>query len=248
MATNHGVIGLFDSSQEDWLSYIVRLQNYFTANDIAEDKAAKCQAILLSVYGMSTYHLIKSLAAPSKPEEVSFENLVKLVEGYHNPEPSATVQHFKFHSRCHQPGETVSMYVAELRRIAEHCKSDNLESMLCDRLVCGIQDLRIQRSLLAEAKLEFKQVFELAQAMESADRDAKTLISNSSTAVHTIPGQTLRQQQQPRRSPSKGDQICYRCKGKHSTKSCCFKHAECRNCKKKGHIARACMSMPCPPQ
>ena len=69
MATNHGVIVPFDSSQEDWLSYITCLQNYFVANDIAEDKEAKRQAILLSVCSESTYHLIKSLAAPSKPEE-----------------------------------------------------------------------------------------------------------------------------------------------------------------------------------
>ena len=98
MATNHRVIEPFDSSQEDWLSYTACLQNYFIANDIAEDKAAKCQEILLSICGVSTYRLIKSLTAPSKLEEVFFENLVKLVEGQHNPEPSATVQHFKFHS------------------------------------------------------------------------------------------------------------------------------------------------------
>ena len=79
----------------------MRLQNYFIANNIAEDKAAKQRAILLSVCGVSTYHLIKSLAAPSKPEEVCFTNLVKLVEEHHNPEQSATVQHFKFHSQCH---------------------------------------------------------------------------------------------------------------------------------------------------
>ena len=120
-------------------------------------------------------------------------DVVKLVQGHHNPEPSATVQRFKFHSRCRQLGETVSTYVAELRCIAEHCKFNNLESMLCDRLVCGIQDPRIQWRLLAEAKLEFKQAFELAQAMECADHDAKTLINNSSTPVHTIPGQTPRQ-------------------------------------------------------
>ena len=250
MAMNHRVIGSFDSSQEDWLSYIACVQNYFVANDIAEDKAAKRRAILVSVCGVSTYRLIKSLAAPAKPEEVSFENLVKLVEGHHNPEPSATVQRFKFHSRCRQPAETVSTYIAELRRIAEHCKFDNLDSMLCDRLVCGIQDPRIQRRVLAESKLEFKQAFELAQAMESADRDAKTLVNNPSTPVHAIPGQTPRhapQQQQQSRPQLKGDQTCYRCKGKHSAKSCRFKDAECRNCKKKGHIARACMSMPRPP-
>ena len=186
---------------------------------------------------MSTHHLIKSLAAYAKPEEVSFENLVKLVEGHHNPQPSAIVQHFKFHSQCRQPGETVSTYVAELRCIAEHCKFDNLKSMLCDRLICGIQDPRIQRRLLAESKLEFKQAFELAQAMESPDCDAKTLVNNPSTTVHAIPGQTLQhappQQQQGIQHPPKGDQTCYQCKGKHSAKSCRFKDAECRNCKNK---------------
>ena len=249
MAATHGAIGSFDGSQEDWLSYVARLQNYFIANDITDDKdkeAAKRRAILLSICGVSTYRLIKSLCAPAKPEEVPFKDLVTLVERHHNPEPSATVQRFKFHSRCRQPGETVSTYIAELRRIAEHCKFDNLESMLCDRLVCGIQDPRIQRRLLAESKLTFKQAFELAQAMESADRDAKTLLNNSSTPVHTV--QTQQQQQQARRPSPRADQLCYRCKGKHSSKTCRFKDVECRNCKKKGHIARACMSQPRPQQ
>ena len=122
--------------------------------------------------------------------------------------------------------------------------------MLCVRLVCGIQDPRIQWRLLAESKLEFKQAFELAQAMESADRDAKTLVNNPSTPVHAIPGQTPRhapRQQQQSRPQFNGDHTCYRCKGKHSAKSCRFKDAERRNCKKKGHIACACMSMPRPP-
>ena len=95
--------------------------------------------------------MIKSSSALTKPEEVSYDDLVKLVAKHHNPELSAPVQRFKFHSRCHQPGETVCTYVAELQRIAEHCKFDNLESMLCERLVCGIQDPGIQRRLLAES-------------------------------------------------------------------------------------------------
>ena len=140
------------------------------------------------------------------------------------------------------------MYIAELRHIAEHCKFDNLESLLYDRLACGIQDLRIQRRLLAKAKLEFKQAFKLAQAMESTNHDAKTLVNNPFTPVHTILGQTPQQQQQAKQSPSKGDQTCYWCEGIHSTKSCRCKGAECKNCKKKGHIAHECMGMPRPPQ
>jgi len=49
--------GEFNSTQEDWTSYTERLQQYFTANDIAE---AKHRAILLSACGIATYLLINS--------------------------------------------------------------------------------------------------------------------------------------------------------------------------------------------
>ena len=141
----HGSMGAFDRSQEDWLSYTERLEQYFAANGIKDDEADKRRAILLSFCGAETFRLIKSLLAPVKPETKTFEDIVALIEKHHNPEPLATVQRYKFHSRCCQPEETVSQYVAELRRIAEKCQfGDNLESALCDRLVCGIQDSRIQ--------------------------------------------------------------------------------------------------------
>ncbi len=42
-------------------------------------------------------------------------------------------------------------YVAELRRLAQSCNyGATLEQMLRDRIVCGINDDRIQRRLLAD--------------------------------------------------------------------------------------------------
>ena len=239
----HGSISSFNSSQEDWLSYTECLQQYFTANDIKDDEgsAAKKRAILLSVCGAETFHLIKSLLAPVKPETKSFQEIVELVEKHHNPEPSATVQRYKFHCRCRQPGETVSQYVAGLRRIAEHCKfGDYLESVLCDRLVCGIQDSRIQRRLLGEPDLTFARAFTLAQSLESADRDTKALQVAPSRVNAVKATQNLRNFQ----NAKKPDRPCYRCGGQHFDQDCRFKDAECRKCGKKGHIARACRSKP----
>ena len=47
--------------------------------------------------------------------------------------------------------KTVSEYVASLGQLTEHCNyGDNLNTMLRDRLVCGINDTRIQKRLLSE--------------------------------------------------------------------------------------------------
>ena len=38
MAAKYGTFGKFNPSLEDWRSYTERLQQYFKANDVAEDK------------------------------------------------------------------------------------------------------------------------------------------------------------------------------------------------------------------
>ena len=63
--------------------------------------------------------------------------------------------------------------------------------MLRDPLVCGVNDERIQRRLLAESQLEFKKARELATAMETAGRNTHDL-------KHENPKEPqVKQQQQP---------------------------------------------------
>ena len=149
--------------------------------------AEKQRAIFLSTVGASTYQLIKSLLAPSKPAERSFDELVKLLRDHHQPPPSDSVQRYMFNTRIRKQGETIALYVAELRRLAEHCNyGDSLNEMLRDRLVCGVNDNRLQRRLLAEANLTFKKPYEIVQAMEAAERSAKELQGTAADCVHGV--------------------------------------------------------------
>ena len=155
MAAVHGTVGEFIGAQEDWTSYTERLSLYFTANDVTE--AGKQRAILLSVCGPTTYKLIRNLVAPAKPTDKTFTELVALVRDHYQPKPSAIVQRLKFNSCVRQPGQSVAEFMAELRRLTEFCDFGSaLDEMLRDRLVCGINDARIQRRLLSEPALTFQ--------------------------------------------------------------------------------------------
>ena len=178
-----------------------------------------------------TYQLVRNLVAPDKPTDKSFQEIVKLVKEHHTPPPSVIVQRFKFNSRSQREGESVGEFVAELRRLSEHCKFDaTLDDMLRDRLVCGIRDVRTQRRLLAESDLKLKKAFELAQAAEVAEKNAKDLQKPIVGAVHALP-------KQPSTPVSDN---CPRCGGKHAAATCRFKDAECHFCHKKGHLAKVC--------
>ena len=242
--TSHTNFGEFDCSKEDWPAYTERLEFYLEANEIeGEDKR---RAVLLSACGASTFSLMKSIAAPRKLNEVPYKDIVKLVADHLSPKPSVAVSRYKFNSRTRQPSESVNSYVAELKRLAENCdfgSTDALNSMLRDRLVCGIGDSRMRRRILAEPALDFDKALQLVTAMELADRSDRDLqesgVATGVNSVHWL-SSTRRDKKNGLGSRMPLAESCSRCGGRHSAVTCKFKNADCFHCRKRGHIARAC--------
>ena len=79
----------------------------------------------------------------------------------------------------------MTAYVSELRGLAQFCNfGESLDTMLRDRLVCGINDEAIQRRLLMEATLTLKKALEVAQGMEIASQNAKFVKCRESLKQH----------------------------------------------------------------
>ena len=132
--------------------------------------------MLLTVVGATTYKLLHSLVAPSKPGEKSYEELTSVLSALFNPAPLLIMCRIKFHSRCHQPGESTAMFVSQLRSPSENCGYDHsLEDMMRDRIVSGVNNDAIQKQLFTEPDLKFSKAVKLAQAMESAAKDVKEM-------------------------------------------------------------------------
>ena len=67
--------------------------------------------------------------------------MVQKVQEHYTSAPSAIVQRFKFYSCNRQTIESIASYVARLRGLTQHCEfGDNLDTMLRDRLVCGVNN------------------------------------------------------------------------------------------------------------
>uniref|UniRef100_A0AAQ4NRX0 Gypsy retrotransposon integrase-like protein 1 n=1 Tax=Gasterosteus aculeatus aculeatus TaxID=481459 RepID=A0AAQ4NRX0_GASAC len=109
--------------------------------------------------------------------------------------------------------------------------------MLRDRLVCGINDDRIQRRLLSETDLTFEKAFKIAVAAEAASKNVQDL-HKAPLACNSMKTEGSLKKEGDWR---KRDKECYRCQGKqHSAAECKFKEAKCHCCGKIGHIAKAC--------
>ena len=208
---------LENSLKQNWSQYVERLE-FFIANDIGDGK------ILLSIIGPAAYHTLGNLVARRKPSQETYTHSVEQMSTFYNPKPLVTMQPYCFFSRFRQPNESVSAFVAELRSLAMNCDfGASLEDNLRDRLVCGISNHTIQKSVLSEKDLTFKKAFDIAQSYESAAKNLSTLQETSNYQdVHQV---------RPSSRP------CYSC-----GHQCKFKTATCYYCGKTGHIRTLCRS------
>ena len=230
MAT-YGQLQAFNPDTDSVTAYIERVHLFFAANDIPDKKLVP---VFLSTIGGKTYELLRNLVNPNPPETLKLSELTETLKRYYEPKPLVIAERFHFHRRFQAADENVAEFMAQLRRLSEHCDfGAYLDQALRDRLVCGLRNESIQRRLLAESDLSLTRALELAQGMEAAESNVKSL-KGAESAVHKVTTQTSI-------ASTSTSTPCYRCgHSNHAPNECRFREAVCHYCNKKGHIAPAC--------
>ena len=232
MAGNFGKLDEFHSERESWECYLERCEQFFAANDIADDK--KKVAVLLSSIGSKVYSELRDAVAPRKPAALSFTELDETLNARYNPECTVILQRYRFHTRIQQESESVSEFVSALRRLASKGRFEGfLNEALRDQFVCGIRDGGIQKKLLGTSDLSFDTAVKTALAMEAAYKDYREMNRKAlnSSDIHQV---------KSKRPLSTLECFCCGVKG-HMKNECVHKEKVCYLCNKVGHLAKVCM-------
>ena len=234
-----GTIAEFNPKSDNVSTYLERLELYFEANQVEEDRKVPT---LLTVMGATTYDTLWSLLAPTPPQEKTFGELLEALRKHFDPEPLVIAERFRFYQRLQKQDESIADFIADLHRLSIKCEfGDFLDQALRDRFVCGIHSQAIQKKLLAEAKLTIQRAQEIALGMESTDKDSKDLKGPAAGDSGTRSAEATVYTTSSTKGTVK-EKPCSRCGRRHAEKSCKFKDAICHRCGKRGHIAPVCRS------
>ena len=192
---------------------------------------------LLTVIGARHFSLLKDLFLPEDVKAKSFEQISKVLVEHFEPKPLVIAERFRFYRRTQEEEESVTEFMAHLRRLATHCQFGAfLEEALRDRLVCGLRNHCIQRRLLSESNLSLQKAVEISTGMEAAELNSKTISTSSVTEeVKQVSSSTSTSVNGPKKKP-----VCFRCGGPHLATSCHHQKAQCHKCGKIVHLARVC--------
>ena len=230
----------FNPENESIAAYLERFKLFVSVNGIPEDKRAPT---LLLVLGKEHYSLVRGLVSPDEPEDKSLKELSTLLSQHFDPEPVVIAERFKFYQRSQGSGESVSDFMASLRKLASHCKFETfLSEALRDRFVCGLCSEAIQKALLAKKDLTVDSALDTALSMEAAAKKAREMKDRGGQTNGTVHKLHSR-----RRSNFKGanpslplsPKPCQHCgRSKHMPEQCTcrFRQATCHTCGNLGHI------------
>ena len=186
------------------------------------------------------YGKLKTWIRPSTFSDLTLAQIVSKLKERTTEETIEIAERYKFFKRQQQPGETIIEYMSGLKQLASTCNfSAYLDTALRDQFVCGMRDSRMQRELLSVKDLTLTLALQKSQAIEVATKETENFQQLSSG--ETGSGATHALEQATHGQFGK----CYRCgSGQHKARNCLHKDKRCNLCKKVGHLARVCKSVP----
>lgn len=163
----YGQIPEFYGDGDDWNVYYERLEQFFTVNDIPQDKRS---AFLISVIGSYTYKTLRDLCHPTLPKDKSFEELCELLHRQFSPQVSIFRERAKFYNAKQESFENISTWYAKVKKLSVDCKfGSNLAMVLLDKFITGLRSGSILDRLCEENEtITLQQALDIAINKESA--------------------------------------------------------------------------------
>ena len=124
------------------------------------------------------YQRLSSYCAPSvHPEnqiESSYKTLKEKLDRQFGVKKLVLAERYRFYAYKQQDKQSLSDYLAELRRLASSCQwsSDYLADNLRDKFVMGLRNERLLQQLLTQDHTKsLDELFQLAATFEAAERE-----------------------------------------------------------------------------
>ncbi|XP_077862889.1 uncharacterized protein LOC144345112 [Saccoglossus kowalevskii] len=204
-----------------------------------ENKKCKLFLYLIGKEGREIYETMKF---EKEEKDLKLEDLIKAFDDHCNPKKNETVERYKFFTRNQEPHEGLDKYITDLKVLAATCNFSTLhDSLIRDRLVCGIGDTRLRERLLRETDLDLDKCLQICRASELSKERIRTI--EAPVVVHAVRQSHDKAQKSYKKTSSVSLQSCKYCgkKHDHDKNKCPAYRKQCYNCKRMNHFASQCM-------
>ena len=161
-----------------------RFELYMIASGKNEKSDEVKTATLLHLAGPDALEVYNTFSFESPGDEKKLQKVLEKFDAHCIPRKNVTWERHVFNTRIQQPGETIDQYVTDLRNKAKTCEFGDLtESLIKDRVVCGVVSDKTRSRLLRHAGLTLATALDICRADEATASQMKSMSSAAACAV-----------------------------------------------------------------
>ena len=220
---------------ENWRKFKQRFEIYSVASGLNE-KAEEIQvASLLHLVGEEALEVFNTFQFTAEDDKKKIKPVCEQFEAYCSPRKNVTYERYKFFTHV-QGSKSIDVYITELKGLSKQCEFGDLcDSLIRDRIVCGIQSNYLRERLLREPELSLTKAIDICRASEVSKTQAQYLNESSKVLEEKV---DFVQKQ------NKSRQTCYNCGTVHRKNQCPAFGKDCHACGKPNHFKSVCKSKP----
>ena len=235
---------------DNWRKWKQRLQPFMEASGSMKKPEKQRVAIFLHVIGEEALEIYNTFSLSTAEQKLDV--LFQKFEDYCNPRRNITFERHKFLTCVQEPTESIDQYVTELRTKASTCEFGELcESLIRDRIVCGISCNTLRETLLQETDLSLQKPIDMCRASEFSKRQTKSIteesksvdfVNKNATRDGKFPPKEKKEKDRQKMTKSGPPNSCKRCGTVHAPRKCPAFGKICQKCKNRNHFASQCLS------
>lgn len=241
---------------EAWRQWRKLFEVFLKASGVSKEPKEVQASLLVNLIGSASYEVYTTFTFNEGESEDDIDCVLNKFDKYFGAKPNIIVRRYKFFTRDQEDGENIDQYITALRVLSQQCEFSELhESLLRDRIVCGVNNNTVRDRLLRTDDLTLVKALQLCQAAEMSKEDSKYINcaadSVQVSAVQNRSGERSGQRARGVRGVRVGSnggqrtarRACQRCGNSRCLggERCPAVNAMCFVCDQKGHFSRVCV-------
>ena len=235
---------------EDWRKWREEFELYASLSLKDEEDKAKLQ-LLKYLIGADGREIYSTLKIDKEEKDGGLKDVLDAFDTYCRPKCNETVERFRFNVRKQEPGETIETFITDLKTLAANCNYGEIaDSLVRDRIVCGILDVHLRERLLRTPDLKLDKCVDVTRAAEITKQGISVLDGNAAASCHAekvnkvTKGKPYVKTSANKQLHTQNSQPCKYCAKSHEHKKekCPAYGKQCRSCHKMNHFETVCKS------
>ena len=190
--------------------------------------------MFLYIIGSKGREIYETLHFYKARDDRTLQDVMNAFEEHCNPKKNETVERYKLFTRIQEESESIDKFVTDLKLLAATCNFGTLyNSLIRDRIICGIRDWTLREELLKVVDLDLDKCLRACRVSE--------LVKERNKAIEAAESINAVQKQKHESKPKKKGKIkCTYCGTNHARRKCPTFGKECTICHKLNHHASVC--------